>query len=663
MYSTSSFGADSECHIIYGLFENYRPYEWIDEDGQAVGMNIDLLKALSRESGCSYEIVADTWNNMLEELESGNIDMMSISPTSETEKFSLPLTQSIVLYRYIFSRTDAPSYQDLDSLAGKTVSVIKGSYSDKQLTEMAEANGMEILRYPSHEYALKALSAGTGDAFVSTLVAAGNVLKDKAISNIRSTGFPILPSTYGFAVNKSNTELYVRLNSAMDRVKARGEYFDIVRQWSMTEDSSAKWVKYVFWALGILAVIFVFVMLWNKSLYYNVRKKTASLNEEIAFRQATEEALTVSNKRFQYLSDLFKMVLDAIPEQIYLINRKGEVVWANMSEGKDGKYFSLEGIHSEIMQSVGSSESFQINKISDDAESWHINGIILDRSEDPLLLVISNITENVKLRDEALMAARLAALGEMAANVAHEINNPTGLIIHNINFLRQFYHECSDYTEKNTACAGLFCGMKWHDAMLESRSSEKIIDDSLYRIKKTIDDLKEFSRPKSNVTEVTDLSQCLEYAVRFTGFMIKKYNVNFTSEIKGEALPIMGNAQHIEQAIINLIQNACYSLTERSRRIKCCLEPDENGKYMIFSVTDEGRGMSKETQKRACSAFFTTRKNSGGTGLGLSITSRIIKEHKGRLTIDSEEGKGTCVALYFPVTEHTEAKHALNSFH
>ena len=70
---------------------------------------------------------------------------------------------------------------------------------------------------------------------------------------------------------------------------------------------------------------------------------------------------------------------------------------------------------------------------------------------------------------------------------------------------------------------------------------------------------------------------------------------------------------------------------------------------MRLSVKDEGKGMSPDVQEKAFNAFFTTRKDSGGTGLGLAITSRIVKEHRGYITVESSEGKGTEIALFFPI--------------
>ncbi|MCD8497703.1 MAG: HAMP domain-containing histidine kinase, partial [Alphaproteobacteria bacterium] len=113
-----------------------------------------------------------------------------------------------------------------------------------------------------------------------------------------------------------------------------------------------------------------------------------------------------------------------------------------------------------------------------------------------------------------------------------------------------------------------------------------------------------------------------------------------------EPVPSLRHAQHIEQIIVNLIQNACYVLTDNSQAITCCLSESEDGKYVVFSIEDEGCGMSPAVKKKAFEAFYTTRKN--GTGLGLSIVAGIVKEHRGHYVVDSVEGEGTCIRIFFP---------------
>ncbi len=643
--------AGGECRIIYGLFDKYQPYEWFDGEGRASGMNIDLLKAVSKQAGCDYEIVSGPWSEMLDKLKNGEITMMSVSPTAYTDTFCIYLAHSIVMYRYIFQRADTPYIRGLEELRGKTVFVIEGSFSDNALTDLAGGGLFRIERYPSHYAAIKSLSDGNGDVFISTMTAAMNVISDNPqFENIRGGVLPFLPSIYGFAVNKENMELFEIVDGAMEQLKENGEYFEIVKEWSISRDKSG-WIKYAAVSTGFLIFVTLAVLLWNKSLYMQVKKKTAHLDKEIKNRINTEKKLILSSGRYQTLSDLFRTVLDTVPETIYLIEKDGRISYSNVKPRT--KTLSLELIWDKITEALHENGSFEIGQISDEAGTWKVNAIAMGKGRNELLAVVSDITENVRLRDEALIQSRLAALGEMATSVAHEINNPAGLIGHNMDFINKAVSDIFLALEDSPSISRIQ-GIPLNALREELADSEKIIGESLLRIRDTINDLKEYGTARNNSYQKTDIKECMENAVRMSSFFIKKHTSEFSFEIFGDDFPAYANPIHIEQAVLNLIQNSCFALTDRKQFIKCVLEKTNDGGSIIITVADGGRGMTEETAKNACKAFYTTRKDSGGTGLGLSIAMRIIKEHKGTMTIKSREGKGTSVTITLPSLNEAE---------
>ena len=643
LMSAESAYADKECRIIYGLFDKYRPYEWLDGEGQARGMNIDLLKAVSRRTGCTYEIVSGSFQEMLDKLKNGEITMMSVSPTTYTDSFCIYPAHSIVMYRYSFQRAGTPYIRNLQELKGKTVFVIRGSFSDNALTNLSGDGLFQIERYPSHYAAIKSLAGGKGDVFISTMTAAMNVIPDDLqFENIRGGVLPFLPSIYGFAVNEKNVELFKIVDGAMEQMKENGEYFEIVKRWSISKDNSV-WIKYAALSIGILIFIIFAALLWNKSLYMQVKKKTAHLDEEIKNRTKTENELIVSAGMYQALSDLFRMVLDTVPETIYLIAKNGEVSWSNAKP--ETKTMSLDFIWDKISEALQENGSFEIGQISDDIGTWKVNAIAMENGKNELLVVVSDITENIKLRDEALIQSRLAALGEMAASVAHEINNPAGLIGHNMDFIKKSVAAVFNVLESSQNI-GSVSGIALNIFKEELQDSEKIIDDSLLRIRDVINDLKEYGAPRNNSYQKTDIKECVENVVRMSSFFIKKWTANFSFDICGDDFSAYANPIHIEQVVLNLIQNSCFALTDREQFIKCILEKE--GSFIKIIVEDSGCGMTEETAKNACKAFYTTRKDAGGTGLGLSIAMRIIKEHKGTMTIESRYGVGTSVTIILP---------------
>lgn len=614
----SLFAQEKSCNIVYGLrLEPYKPYEWMDDKGPH-GMNIDLLKAIAKQAGCSYEIVTASREVLLKKLQTGEVSMLSISPDEVTSKYVTHIPQSIVIYRYVVNRQKDPYIPDMSAWRGKTVLVIKDSYSDNYLSGEQRKLGIKIIRLNTHSELVENLENGRGDFFVASLPSIMNLQKN---DNLKINGLPVMPAIYGFAVQKDNNELYDRLNKAMDETKANGDYFEIMHKWTSPEKKPF-YIRYILPALALGAFVTALILFWNKSLHYQVRRKTASLNN---------------------LSSLLQMLLDVLPEQIYLISEDGTPKWSNTAS-KDGA-FSIDLIAAEIKETIKEKKSFKSKLLLNNAQTWAISGIILEKGDDPLLLVASNITEAVRSREEALMTDRMAALGYMSANVAHEINNPVGLMIHNISFLKGMNADMAQFISEHQD-GEQFLGMLWDEAKTETDSAWMIIWENVLRIKNTVDELKEFGKKRDNIYKQVDMKECVEKSVRFIGFFVKSFTSGFECIIEEPILPVYGQKQHIEQVIINLIQNACYALTDSSQKIVCTLKPGEDGKYMMVSVADEGRGMSKEVLKMACNPFFTTRDN--GTGLGLSIVASIVKEHNGFYKIESEEGKGTVFSVFFP---------------
>ena len=261
---------------------------------------------------------------------------------------------------------------------------------------------------------------------------------------------------------------------------------------------------------------------------------------------------------------------------------------------------------------------------------------------------VSRRTKELKLQQQQLIQAdKMTSLGILVSGVAHEINNPSSLLLLNLPVIKEVYQDAEEVLEAHYEHHGDF----YLGGLPYSRMREAILpmlDDMLTgtnRIRRIVDDLRDFARQTpSELTEKVDLNNVVATAIRLVDNTIRQSCNDFSVSYE-PALPLFsGNAQRIEQVVINLIVNACQALTssEQSIRIRTYSSSDNT---VCLDVIDKGRGIDQDNLVRLGDPFFTTRREQGGTGLGLSVSHRIVEEHGGTLNYHSILGKGTRVKL------------------
>jgi len=268
-----------------------------------------------------------------------------------------------------------------------------------------------------------------------------------------------------------------------------------------------------------------------------------------------------------------------------------------------------------------------------------------------------DITKRVRAEEEKntlhaklIQANKMASLGMLVSGVAHEVNNPNNFIMFNSELVLDAWNDIQRILEQykengeDVSIGGLPLA-EMTEAIPKLLNG---ISDGSHRIKKIVEDLRSFAKKDvSSIDEVVDVSKIVSAAVSVVQYDVKRHTDHFRVNI--EQVPhIRGNAQQIEQALINLLINALQALEDRDRKVSLDVSYDENMNEVIIKVRDEGAGMSKEILEHVTDPFFSTKLDKGGTGLGLSITKSIVKDHKGSITFRSEQGKGTTATIRLP---------------
>ena len=370
---------------------------------------------------------------------------------------------------------------------------------------------------------------------------------------------------------------------------------------------------------------------------------------EIRVAQRTSE-LTDNERKFRKLSQEFHALLNTISDTLILISPDREVLWTNRGNGlalnervsdAAGQY----GYHL-LQDRSASSKDGPISRCFDTAENQTATvtrkGAVLDISAFPIkeadrvssvLLVVNDITQKMAMQAEAMQAAHMASLGELAAGVAHEINNPiTGII----NYGQILINECRPES-------------------LEMDIGERIVKEG-ERVGRIVKALLSYARDDIVEKNPTRIPELLEESMILIQAQMRKEGIDLQIALPDDLPEVDANFQQIQQGIINVINNARYALNERyperhdNKRLKITAESVTicGAAYVRIVFQDHGVGILPHDLPVVVKPFFSTKPIGKGTGLGLSITQKIITDHGGYLSFESIKGEFTRVIIELP---------------
>jgi PAS domain S-box-containing protein len=275
----------------------------------------------------------------------------------------------------------------------------------------------------------------------------------------------------------------------------------------------------------------------------------------------------------------------------------------------------------------------------------YLTGIVRD------LTARKQLEETTRQQElQLIQANKMTALGTLVSGVAHEINNPNHLVLMNARVLADAWTDALEILDTHHRATGEFAlsGLPYTEMRASIPALVDDIHDGARRIERIVNDLKGFARPASGGDDIVSPNQAVELAVRLLAHAIRSRTTRFQLELATDVPPVAGDAQHVEQVVVNLILNALEALPSRDRGVTVRTWTDEVERCVVLEIRDEGTGIPPEHLARVCDPFFTTKQSSGGTGLGLAITSSLVRLHGGRLTFTSEPDRGTRAIVAFP---------------
>jgi len=267
---------------------------------------------------------------------------------------------------------------------------------------------------------------------------------------------------------------------------------------------------------------------------------------------------------------------------------------------------------------------------------------------------------------QLLQSEKLASIGQLAAGVAHEINNPIGFISANLNTLRTWVRSLLDVLAAHDALLPQLEPAA-RDALAAQRRAADLdyvrdeivtlIDESIdgaVRVRRIVQDLRDFSRPGSGEWSVVDLHAGLDSTLNVVHNELK-YKADIVREY-GDVPPVECLPSQLNQVFMNLLVNAAHAIPTRG---VITIRTSSDGECVSIAISDTGTGMAPDVARRIFDPFFTTKPVGQGTGLGLSVSHGIVERHRGTIDVTSVPGQGTTFCVRLPIRRsHADASDA-----
>jgi two-component system, NtrC family, sensor kinase len=327
----------------------------------------------------------------------------------------------------------------------------------------------------------------------------------------------------------------------------------------------------------------------------------------------------------------------------------------------------LCGAIEEVLAEQKQAAASQIESVNLDEEMTLLrsyNVVLFNKLEAKMQELQQTIVEHQKseatlkgVQAQIIQQEKMASIGQLAAGVAHEINNPMGFITSNLTSLGKYAERLDTYI---AALQGSLAECPNHPGLVEldqlrqklkvdyiiSDLNELIKEslDGANRVRRIVQDLKSFSRVDQAEEALANLNESLETTINIAWNELK-YIATLERQF-GNIPEILCNPQQLNQVFLNLLVNAAQAMDKQG---VITVKTWSEGGFVCVSVADTGKGMPEDVQQQIFEPFFTTKPAGKGTGLGLSISAEIIRKHHGEITVASEPGKGTTFTVRLPV--------------
>ena len=420
-----------------------------------------------------------------------------------------------------------------------------------------------------------------------------------------------------------------------------------------------------------------------QGLAEETRHTNRKLELEVQVRSKIEKKLTGFQNYLNSIIDSMPSALIALDEQLYVTQWNQEasaLSGTRLDEALNQPIFlafePLKPFLPQLKQTVEQHTVAKIERVTwlkdDEPRHYALTFYpLMGGAGRGVVIRIDDITQRLSLEEMMVQSEKMLSVGGLAAGMAHEINNPLGAILHNVQNIRR---RLSPDLPKNLELAE-HAGIELAtvNQYLQIREVPQLLDgiqQAGARAAKIVTHMLSFSRRSTRQMAPCDLPALIDQAVEIAS---NDFDLAIGFDFKGQAIirqfdpalgPVPGTANELEQVLLNLLKNAAQAIHQReddSEPGRITLRTRLNPPWAEIQVEDNGIGMSESVRKRTFEPFFTTKEIGQGTGLGLSVSYFIItNNHKGQMEVQSTLGQGTCFTLRLPLANTPPVSQELN---
>lgn len=614
--------------LIYGGDFQNPPFRFLDEKNKAYeGIILDYLKELSKEIGVEISFKPMTIAAAQEALINGEIDFTDMLPSIQKDQYYEFTYPMFKVRGYILLRTEDREITYEHQLLQQRVALRKNDYAQELLSH--ELHEVDYYFTDNIAQGIKALHDYEVRAVVGDELALHYIIKDLALEEkFRFSTKPLYEKNYVLAVQESNKMLYTILNKAIHNIEYKNKVEDIQRKWfgasiSLKNENISEQITLLTLVLFMaVSMIFYFFYASNKTLFKELEQRMEELSLSRNDLQITFDGLTHymivldQSLRVLNINEAFcfflkihrnrvlgKYCMDLSPLKKLLQEIEKPIILKTFHEGK----------HHEMEFEYGES-FFRINTFP-----------LKDKKQrtQKILVMLEDITKARISERQLLQQNKMAAVGQLAAGVAHEIRNPLGLI-------RNYCYILKNNINRNE---------------LMTQKAIDIMEAAVEKSSSIINNLLNFSKISNDQWIKVNLKDYLEalLSLQVRALKMEKIAINvFCSN----DLWCYVNGGALESILLNLIANSIDAMTQGGN-IQIYCTATEDRLYMDF--TDTGEGIPQEVLPNIFNPFFTTKGKDKGTGLGLYIAYNEMQKMGGDIRVSSEIHKGTTFHLSIPL--------------